>query len=139
MDLASADTRIAEWLVHCGGDPVKAFSYDWLSVNSDVLWLKRKLHANFDDHVPSLLKVVDSIDIWTIDTDTIQDWTQKTKDFWVDANGKYRRHQALLLCYGRNRCSLQPPGNDGLIFSGHRGMGPPATRVELLSLRPSNT
>ena len=118
MDLASADTRVAEWLAHCGGDPVKAFSYDWLSVNSDVLWLKRKLHANFDDHVPSLLKVVDSIDTWTIDADTIQDWTQKTKDFWVDANGKYRRHQALLLCYGRNRCGLQPPGDDGLVFSG---------------------
>ena len=84
MDLASTDTRVAEWLAHCGGDPVKAFSYDWLSVNSDILWLKRKLHANFDDHAPSLLKVVDSIDTWTIDADTIQDWTQKTKDFWVD-------------------------------------------------------
>ena len=118
MDLASTDTRVTERMVHCGGDPVKAFSYDWLSINSDVLWLKRKLHANFDDHAPSFLKVVDSIDTWTIDADTIQDWTQKTKDFWVDANGKYRRHQALLLCYGRNHCSLQPPGDDGLIFSG---------------------
>ena len=118
MDLANADTRIAEWLAHCRGDLVQAFSYNWLSVNPDVLWLRRKLHANFDHHPSSLLKVIDSIDTWTIDADTIQDWTQKTRDFWTDANGKYRHHQALLLCYSRNRCSLQPPGDDGLIFSG---------------------
>ena len=117
MDIANANARVAEQLARCGGDPVQAFSYDWLSRNPDVLWLKRKLHDNFDDHPSSLLKVVDSIDIWTIDADTIQNWIEKTKHFWTDANGKYQRHQALLLCYGRNRCGLQPPGNEGLIFS----------------------
>ena len=116
MDIANANARVAERLTRCGGDPVQAFSYGWLSMNADVLWLKRKLHANFDDHAPSLLRVVNSIDTWTINPDTIQDWTQKTKHFWIDASGNWC-HQALLLCYGRNRCGLQPPGDDGLVYS----------------------
>ena len=118
MDLANADARIAERLEECQGDAVKAFSFEWLSQNSDVLWLQRKLFDNFDEHPSNLLKVFDSIDTWVIDPDTIQDWTQKTKHFWTDANGKYRRHQVLLLCYGRNRCGLEPPGDNGLVFSG---------------------
>ena len=48
----------------------------------------------------------------------IQDWTQKTVDFWIDTDGKYRRHQALLLCYGKNRSSLEPLGDNRFVYSG---------------------
>ena len=118
MDIAAANDRIVAQLAECEGDPLRAFNYDWLSSNSDVLWLQRKLHVNFEQHPSCLLKVVNSIHTWAIDYDTIQDWTQKTAHFWTDANGKYRRHQVLLLCYGRNRSGLQPPDDNGLIYSG---------------------
>ena len=118
MDIAAANDRIVAQLAECEGDPLRAFNYDWLSSNSDVLWLQRKLHVNFEQHPSCLLKVANSIHTWVIDYDTIQDWTQKTAHFWTDANGKYRRHQALLLCYGRNCSGLQPPDDNGLIYSG---------------------
>ena len=118
MDIAAANDRVAAQLVECEGDPLRAFNFDWLSLNPDVLWLQRKLHVNFKQHPSCLLKVVNSIHTWAIDYDTIQDWTQKTAHFWTNANGKYRRHQALLLCYGRNRSGLQPPDDNGLIYSG---------------------
>ena len=118
MDIANADARIAERLEEYNGDAVRAFTFEWLSQNSDVLWLQRKLFDNFDDHPSSLMRVFDSIDTWTIDPDTIQDWMGKTKNCWIDEDGKYKRHHALLLCYGRNRCGLEPPGDHGLIFSG---------------------
>ena len=118
MDIAAANDRIVAQLAECEGDPLRAFNFDWLSSNSDVLWLQRKLHVNFEQHPSCLLKVVNSIHTWAIDYDTIQDWTQKTAHFWTDANGKYRHHQALLLCYGRNRSGLQPPDDNGLIYSG---------------------
>ena len=118
MDIAAADGRVAAQLSECEGDLLRAFSFDWLSLNPDVLWLQRRLHVNFEQHPSCLLKVINSIHTWAIDYDTIQDWTQKTAHFWTDANGKYRRHHALLLCYGRNRSGLQPPDNNGLIYSG---------------------
>ena len=118
MDIAAADDRVAAQLAECEGDPLRAFSFDWLSLNPGVLWLQRKLHVNFEQHPSCLLKVVNSVHTWAIDYDTIQDWTQKTAHFWTDANGKYRRHHALLLCYGRNRSGLQPPDDNKLIYSG---------------------
>ena len=118
MDIAAANNHVVAQLAECEGDPLRAFNFDWLSLNPDVLWLQRKLHVNFEQHPSCLLKVVNLIHTWAIDYDTIQDWTQKTAHFWTDANGKYRRHQALLLCYGRNRSSLQPPDDNGLIYSG---------------------
>ena len=81
------------------------------------MWLQRKLHINFEQHPSCILKVVNSINTWTIDYDTIKNWTGKTKHFWIDANGKYRRHQVLLLCYGRNRSGLQPPDDNGMVYS----------------------
>ena len=118
MDIAAADNGVAAQLAECEGDPLRAFSFDWLSLNPDMLWLQRKLHVNFEQHPSCLLKVVNLIHTWAIDYDMIQDWTQKTAHFWTDANGKYWRHHALLLCYGRNRSGLQPPDDNGLIYSG---------------------
>ena len=118
MDIAAAADRVAAQLAECEGDPLRAFSFDWLSLNPDVLWLQRRLHINFEQHPSCLLKVVNSIHTWAIDYNTIQDWTQKTAHFWTDANGKYRHHHALLLCYGMNRSGLQPPDDNRLIYSG---------------------
>ena len=118
MNIAAANDRIVAQLAECDGDPLRAFNYNWLSSNSDMLWLQRKLNVNFEQHPSCLLKAVDSLHTWAIDYNTIQDWTQKTAHFWTDANGKHRRHQALLLCYGRNRSGLQPPDDNGLIYSG---------------------
>ena len=118
MDIAAADTLVADRLAECGGDPLVAFTYDWLSSHPSVLWLQRKLGFNFSDRPSCLLGIVNSIDTWVIDFDTIQDWTQKTAHFWTTASGNYRRHQALLLCYGRNRSGLEPPGDNGMVYSG---------------------
>ena len=79
MDIANADARVAERLAEYNGDAVRVFTFEWLSQNSDVLWLQRKLFDNFDNHASSLMRVFDSIDTWTIDPDTIQDWTGKRK------------------------------------------------------------
>ena len=69
----------------------------------DVLWLQRKLQINFNKYPSCIHNVVDSLDTWIIDYDTIENWTGKTKDFWIATDGKYKHHQVLLLCYGRNQ------------------------------------
>ena len=117
MDIAAADTLVAERLAECGGDPLVAFTFNWLSSHSSVLWLQRKLGFNFSERPSCLLGVVESIDTWVIDYDTIQDWTQKTAHFWTAADTNYRRHQALLLCYSSNRSGIEPPGDDGMVYS----------------------
>ena len=37
--------------------------------------------------------------------------------FWAPKSGKTQRHQALLLCYGKNRSGIVPPGDTGYIYS----------------------
>ena len=117
MDIAAADTLVADRLAECGGDPLVAFTFDWLSSHSSVLWLQRKLGFNFSDRLSCLLGVIKSIDTWVVDYDTIQDWTQKTAHFWTADDGRYWRHQALLLCYGSNRSGIEPPGDNGMVYS----------------------
>ena len=95
-----------------------AFSFAWLTLNPDVLWLQRKLHINFKQHLSCLHNAIDSFDTWIMDYNMIQDWTQKTANFWTNTDRKYRCHQALLLCYGRNCSGLEPPGDNGFVYSG---------------------
>ena len=57
------------------------------------------------------------IDTWAIDPDIISYWTLKQVPFWAPKAGKTQRHQALLLCYGKNRSGIVPPGDTGYIYS----------------------
>ena len=67
MDIAAANDRIVAQLAECKGDPLRAFNYNWLSSNSDVLWLQRKLNVNFEQHPSCLLKAINSLHTWAID------------------------------------------------------------------------
>ena len=118
MAISNADTLVAQWLATCNGDPLSAFDFAWLTQNPEVLWLQRKLQINFNEHPACIHNVVDLLDTWIIDYDTIEDWTGKMVGFWTSTEGKYKRHQALLLCYGKNHSGLDPPGDNGFVYSG---------------------
>ena len=47
MAIANTDTLVSWRLATCSGSPAAAFTYEWLSQNSEVLWLKRKLQLDF--------------------------------------------------------------------------------------------
>ena len=117
MAIANADTLVSQCLDTCSGSPATAFTYEWLSQNSEVLWLKRKLQIDFNEHPNRLNWEVNFIDTWAIDPDIISDWTLKQAPFWTPKAGKTQRHQALLLCYGKNRSGIVPPGETGYIYS----------------------
>ena len=117
MAIANADTLVSQHLATCSGSSAAAFTYEWLSQNSEVLWLKRKLQLNFNEHPDRLYRAVNFIDTWAIDPDIISDWTLKQVPFWAPKASKTQRHQALLLCYSKNRSGIVPPGDTGYIYS----------------------
>ena len=117
MAIANADTLVSQRLATCSGSLAAAFTYEWLSQNSEVLWLKRKLQLDFNKHPDRLYWAVNFIDTWAVDPDIISDWTLKQVPFWAPKAGKTQRHQALLLCYGKNRSGIVPPGDTGYIYS----------------------
>ena len=98
MAVANADTLVSRHLAACSGSPAASFTYEWLSQNSEVLWLKRKLQLDFNEHPDRLYRAVNFIDTWAIDPDIISNWTLKQAPFWAPEAGKTQRHQALLLC-----------------------------------------
>ena len=118
MAISNTDALIAEWLATCRGDPLLAFNFTWLTEHPEVLWLMRKLHINFNEQPECIHNIVNLLDMWIVDYDTIEDWTGKTASFWTNADGKYKCHQVLLLCYGQNRSGLLPLGDNGFVYSG---------------------
>ena len=117
MAIANADTLVSRHLAACSGSSAAAFTYEWLSQNSKVLWLKRKLQLDFNEHPDRLYQAVNFIDTWAIDPDIISDWTLKQSLIWAPKAGKTQRHQAPLLCYCKNRSGIIPPGDTGYIYS----------------------
>ena len=117
MTIANADTLVSQRLAACSGSSAAAFTYEWLSQNSEVLWLKCKLQLDFNEHPDRLYRAVYFIDTWAVDPDIISDWTLKQALFWAPKAGKTQRHQALLLCYGKNRSGIVPPGDTSYIYS----------------------
>ena len=117
MAITNADTLVSQHLAACSGSSAAAFTYEWLSQNSEVLWLKRKLQLDFNEHPDRLYRAVNFIDTWAVDPDIISDWTLKQVPFWAPKAGKTQHHQALLLCYGKNRSGIVPPGDTGYIYS----------------------
>ena len=117
MAIANTDTLVSQCLATCSGSSATAFTYEWLSQNSEVLWLKRKLQLDFNEHPNRLYRAVNFIDTWAVDPDIVSDWTLKQAPFWAPKAGKTQRHQALLLCYGKNRSGIVPPGDTGYIYS----------------------
>ena len=117
MAIAKADTLVSQHLAACSGSSATAFTYEWLSQNSEVLWLKRKLQLDFNEHPDHLYWAVNFIDTWAVDPDIISDWTLKQAPFWAPKAGKTQHHQALLLCYGKNHSGIVPPGDTGFIYS----------------------
>ena len=117
MAIANTDTLVSWRLATCSGSSAAAFTYEWLSQNSEVLWLKRKLQLDFNEHPDHLYRAVNFIDTWAVDPDIISDWTLKQAPFWAPKAGKSQHHQALLLCYGKNHSGIVPPGDTGYIYS----------------------
>ena len=117
MAITNADTLVSQRLAACSGSLATAFTYEWLSQNSEVLWLKRKLQLDFNEHPNRLYRAVNFIDTWAVDPDIISDGTLKQVSFWAPKSGKTQLHQALLLCYGKNRSGIVPPGDTGYIYS----------------------
>ena len=50
MAIANADDLVSQCLATCSGSSAAAFTYEWLSENSEVLWLKRKLQLDPNKH-----------------------------------------------------------------------------------------
>ena len=117
MAIANTDTLVSQRLAAYSGSSAAAFTYEWLSQNSEVLWLKRKLQLDFNEHPDRLYRAVNFIDTWAVDPDIISDWTLKQAPFWAPKAGKTQRHQALLLCYSKNCSEIVPPGDTGYIYS----------------------
>ena len=88
MAIANANTLVGQRLAACSGSSAAAFTYEWLSQNSEVLWLKRKLQLDFNEHPDRLYRAVNFIDTWAIDPDIISDWTLKQAPFWAPKAGK---------------------------------------------------
>ena len=118
MAITNADTHVSQCLATCSGSPAAAFTYEWLSQNSEVLWLKHKLQLDFNEHPDRLYRAVNFIDTWAIDPRHHCPIGQlKQVPFWAPEAGKTQRHQALLLCYGKNCSGIVPPGDTGYIYS----------------------
>ena len=76
--MALATSQVNE-LVHnrlakCRVDLDTAFTYKWLSENSEFLWLHHRLNMDFDIHMDKLFSPVSVIPTLVIDLDHVIEW-----------------------------------------------------------------
>ena len=95
--ISQADELVRNRLAKCRADLDTAFTYKWLSGNSEVLWLCRRLDVDFDVHMDNLFRPVTVIPTLVIDPDHVIEWQMKNAQHWIWADDQYLHHQALLL------------------------------------------
>ena len=92
LAISQADELVRNRLTECGADPDTAFTYKWLSENSEVLWLCHRLNMDFDVHMDKLFSPVSVIPTLVIDPDCIIEWQMKNAQHWIRANDQYLCH-----------------------------------------------
>ena len=117
LAISQADELVHNRLAECGADLDTAFTYKWLSENSEVLWLHRRLNMDFDVHMDKLFSPISIIPMLVIDPDRVIEWQMKNAQHWIQADDQYLCHQALLLGCIRNHSKIEPPGEPEMIFS----------------------
>ena len=97
LAISQADELVHNRLIKCRVDLDTAFTYKWLSENSEVLWLLRRLNIDFDVQMDKLFSPVSIILMLVIDPDCVIEWQMKNAQHWIWTNNQYLCHQALLL------------------------------------------
>ena len=115
--ISQANELVHNRLAECRVDLDTAFTYKWLSENSEVLWLRCRLNMDFDIHMDKLFSPVSVILMLVIDPDCVIEWQMKNAQHWTQTNDQYLHHQALLLGCIRNCSKIEPPGEPEMIFS----------------------
>ena len=117
LAISQADKLVHNRLAKCGADLDRAFTYKWLSENSEVLWLRHWLNVDFDINMDKLFSPVFIILMLVIDLDCVIKWQMKNAQHWIQTDDQYLHHQVLLLRHIRNRSKIEPPGEPEMIFS----------------------
>ena len=74
-----------------------AFTYKWLSENSEVLWQCHRLNMDFNMNMDKLFSPIFIIPTLVIDLDRVFEWQMKNAQHWIWTNDQYLCHQVLLL------------------------------------------
>ena len=117
LAISQADELMCSRLNECGADPDMAFTFKWLSENSEVLWLHHRLDVDFAVHMDKMFRPVTVILTLVIDPDCVIEWQMKNAQHWIWADNQYLGHQALLLGQVCNRSKIEPPGEPEMVFS----------------------
>ena len=117
LAISQADELVHNRLAKCRVDPDIAFTYKWLSENSEILWLHHRLNVDFDIHMDKLFSPVSVIWMLVIDPDRVIEWQMKNAEHWIQTNDQYLCHQVLLLRHIQNHSKIKPPGEPEMIFS----------------------
>ena len=83
LAISQADELVHNRLAECGVDPDTAFTYKWLSENSEVLWLRQRLNMDFDINMNKLFSPVSIIPMLVIDPDHVIEWQMKNAQHWI--------------------------------------------------------
>ena len=83
LAISQANEIVHNRLAQCGVDPVTAFTFKWLSENSEVLWLCHRMNVDFDIHMDKLFSPVSIILMLVIDQDCIIEWQMKNAQHWI--------------------------------------------------------
>ena len=102
LAISQADELVCNRFTECRADPDTAFTYKWLSKNSEVLWLRCRLNMDFDIHMDKF-SPISVIPMLVIDPDRIIEWQMRNAQHWIQTNDQYLCHQVLLLGRIQNR------------------------------------
>ena len=117
LAISQAEELVNNRLAECRVDPDTAFTFKWLSENSEVLWLCRRLNVDFNLNMDRLFRPVTVIPTLVIDPDHVFEWQMKNAQHWIWVDDQYLHHQALLLRQVRNQSKIEPPREPEMIFS----------------------
>ena len=115
LAISQANKLVRNRLAKCRADPDTAFTYKWLSENSEVLWLCCRLNVDFDVHMDKLFSPISVIPTLVIDPNSIIKWQMKNAQHWIQIDDQYLCHQALLLGCIWNCSKIEPPGEPEMI------------------------
>ena len=117
LAISKANELVHNRLAKCGADLDTAFTYKWLSENSEVLWLHCRLNMDFDIHMDKLFSPISVILTLVIDPDCVIKWQMKNAQHWIQTYDQYLHHQVLLLGCIQNHSKIEPPREPEMIFS----------------------
>ena len=86
LAISQADELVYNRLTKCVADLDTAFTYKWLSKNSEILWLHCRLNVDFDVHMDKLFSPVSIIPTLVIHPDRVIEWQMKNAQHWIRAD-----------------------------------------------------